>query len=505
MSSGITKRDFIASVVGATASLAWSPKLFASRSGARWDLIVVGGGTAGLPAAIFAARRGAKVLIVEAGSVLGGTLFLSTGQMSAAGTQLQRSKGIDDSPQEHYDDVMRISEGTADPEMVRLAVENAADTFDWLMDRGFVPLPGHPVKGFGHEPYSKDRYYWAEQKGQAILAVLNQELKPELKRGRVSVLLNTKAKELVQAPDGTVTGLVTVDQEDRVSHHLAQNLLLACGGYAYNPQMMEELEGHTKYGITSWPLSLGTGITLGTDAGGYVRNAELYLPSFGNVLANDVFPSARVASLNHHPERRQPWEIYVNVNGKRFVREDIPSVHAREMALLKQPGHRYWIILDDAILEAATPILRGWTRDELRSAFRNGKSMFYRADSLGKLGDKAGINSEELSITVAGYNVGRVAEKDELGRIHMPLPIDRPPFYAIRVQGDGVTSTGGLAVDRNLSVVRPDGSPIPNLYAAGELLGHGTFSGQSRCGGMSVTPALTFGRLLGQRLLNFAS
>ena len=81
------------------------------------------------------------------------------------------------------------------------------------------------------------------------------------------------------------------------------------------------------------------------------------------------------------------------------------------------------------------------------------------------------------------------------------MPIAQAPFYAIRMQGYYLLDTAGLTVDGSLRVVRPDGKPIPNLYAAGELIGMGALQGSSYCGGMSVTPALSFGKLLGERLL----
>ncbi len=66
-----------------------------------------------------------------------------------------------------------------------------------------------------------------------------------------------------------------------------------------------------------------------------------------------------------------------------------------------------------------------------------------------------------------------------------------------------MTSTVGLAVNGDLNVIREGGDPIPNLYAAGELLGSGQTMGRAACGGMMITPALTFGRLLGDRMLDF--
>ena len=115
----MTKRSFL-SIMGATAALGVSGRSIAQDKGSIWDVIVVGGGNAGLPAAIFAAERGARVLIIEAAASLGGTLFLSSGQMSAAGTKLQKQKGIEDSPQLHYDDIMRISKKKANPGLVNL-------------------------------------------------------------------------------------------------------------------------------------------------------------------------------------------------------------------------------------------------------------------------------------------------------------------------------------------------------------------------------------------------
>ena len=85
----------------------------------------------------------------------------------------------------------------------------------------------------------------------------------------------------------------------------------------------------------------------------------------------------------------------------------------------------------------------------------------------------------------------------------MPVPVKRAPFYAIKAHGWKFMSFGGLAADGQLRVLRKDGSPIPNLYAAGEILGAGTTMGRSHVGGMCVTPALTLGRLLGQKMLKF--
>ena len=107
-----------------------------------FDVIVIGAGSAGLPLAIRAAERGARVLQLEADLRIGGTLHWSSGQISAAGTRLQKAQGIEDSPDEHYRDAQRIAHGKIDPVVLRLFVDHAAATIDWLMDLGFQPAPG---------------------------------------------------------------------------------------------------------------------------------------------------------------------------------------------------------------------------------------------------------------------------------------------------------------------------------------------------------------------------
>jgi len=115
LNSPMTKRSFLA---GTAASMALSAQSFGVRNAmaqnAEWDLIIVGGGTTGMPAALFATERGARVLLIDKAPQLGGTLDRTGGQVAAAGTIWQKEQGITDSPDAHYDDVMRINRHTSD-------------------------------------------------------------------------------------------------------------------------------------------------------------------------------------------------------------------------------------------------------------------------------------------------------------------------------------------------------------------------------------------------------
>ena len=508
MSQKLSKRQFLSSVGAAAASIGLANCTEAQKLDDVWDAIIVGGGTAGLPAAIFAGQRGAKVLVIEAASVIGGTLFLSTGQMSAAGTKLQASKGItEDSPQSHYDDVMNISHNTADPYILRLATENAASAFDWLTDNGFEVREGHPVTGTTHEPYSHARYAWHKDGGMGILALFEEQLEPLIESGAVTIKTSTEASGLIQDDNGDVIGISTVDADGKTANYMGKNVVLTSGGYASNSEMFEELEGAPDYSDVSYPYSQGAGITLGTSAGGYVRYGENHLPLFGAILADNVYPSPMAAVARHFPGDRPPWEIIVDAQGKRFLQEDILSHAAYEEALLEQPGEQCWAVWDHNIHTKGpkyiSTMFGTMTEEDLPDAFNEGWSNFFKASTIEELAEAMGVNKGGLDSTVSNYNIAQATGKDDLGRTHMPLPIEQGPFYGVRLQSWFLTTFAGLAVGEGLQVIRQDGSKIGGLYAAGELLGTGATSGRAICGGMLVTPAITFGKLLGEKILEF--
>jgi fumarate reductase flavoprotein subunit len=172
-----------------------------------WDVIVIGAGSAGLPLAIRAAERGARVLQLEADYRVGGTLYWSSGQIAAAGTRLQKQHGIDDSPDEHYRDAQRIASGSIDPVVLRLAVDNGAATIDWLMDLGFQPAPGTPVAGEAHEAYSTRRYLWGTNKAVSILDTLKPVHDRLVQAGQIDLRLQHRMSRLITNARGAVIGV----------------------------------------------------------------------------------------------------------------------------------------------------------------------------------------------------------------------------------------------------------------------------------------------------------
>ncbi|MCC7198938.1 MAG: FAD-binding protein [Gammaproteobacteria bacterium] len=468
-------------------------------------MIVVGAGTAGIPAALFGAQNGARVLLLEKAAQVGGTLWFSGGQMSAAGTRRQAALSIDDSPERHLADILRISRGTADPALVRRAVTQAGPTLDWLDSAGFEFGPEFPLDATGHEPYSRRRIWGGTQRGYSVLKVLERELATA--RAKPVLVTRFDVTDLLIGSGGTVTGVRGVDESGKIQQFHAPRVVLASGGYMANPQMFAELNGRPQYRAAGWPANTGIGVTLALAAGGYTRGSQNYLCDFGSIPAELDLPSPEYARSIHHPQRRMPWEIYVNRLGQRFIREDDESIDTRERALSQQDDHRYWVVFDEPTLSAAPTLVRSappgevrdWTRDELRAAFDEAPA-FVRADSIEELATRAGIDPAGLLGTIRQFNDAVRNGSDSWGRRYMPRPVDTPPYYAIRHQGGTLISVAGVAVDESLRVVRPGGAPIPGLYAIGELLGNGSLSGQAFCSGMMVTPALSLGRWLGMTL-----
>ena len=468
----------------------------------RYDVIIAGAGTAGIPAAIFASRRGAKVLLIEHADKVGGALHISGGQLSAAGTRVQEAKGIVDSADHHFADVMRISNGTADKAMVRLAVENAVETLHWLLDGGFEPLPEHPVIVFGHETYGIPRTYWGVDNGRSILKVLSALLSSEIARGNnIDLRLQTELAGLERQEDGTVIGITARDAAGATLIYHGDNVVITTGGYAANPELFARFTNGIPLFTHAYPYAQGTGIRLILEAGGQLLNSEKFLPTFGRI--EDPDDPGRIANIiETRPQERLPWEIYVNLDGERFIAEDTASPDARERAILAQRGLTFWAVYDSAVERQAPGFFHTISPQRVDSLFNTHPS-FVRADSLAELAQRAGIDETALIASVTGYNdkLDR-KEEDPLGRRHRPRPITEPPFQAVKLHGTTNVSFGGVAVDHGFRVLA-NGKPIPNLYAAGEALGFGLVNGNAFAGGMGVTPALTFGRLLGQKLLDW--
>ena len=464
-----------------------------------WDVIVIGAGSAGLPLAIQAATRGLRVLQLEADHRIGGTLHWSSGQIAAAGTRLQQSLGIDDDPNAHYRDAQRIAHDSIDPLTLRLFVDNAAATIDWLMDLGFQPAPGTPVAGEAHEAYSTRRYLWGTNKALSILETLRPPYERLVKDKKIDLRLQHRLSELLVDARGAVTG-VRASTPNGEFDFFGKKVVLASGGYAANPQLWKKMSPRVPLCSYANPYSQGDGLAAAGQLGAVIDNADKFLCTFAGFLENPADPTSG-SFLALSPNARKIWEIFVDARGRRFMQEDHPSIDYRERSLLGQRDLTMYIILDHGILQNAAPITLE-SHEKYRKRFGRHPA-FVKAGTVSELARRLGMPAGNLQRTIGDYNRAVDSGVDgRHGKHFLIRRIEQGPYYAIKAQGITVLSPAGLKVDRKLRVMGSDRKPIRNLHAAGEILGFGRTSGNAYVGGLSLTPALTFGKLLGEQLLS---
>ena len=465
------------------------------------DVVVVGGGAAGLMCALAAADGGRRVLVLEAASRVGGTLHVSAGHLSAAGTRRQRGAGIDDHPDLHFLDVMRIGGGLADPALVRLAVDQAPGLVDWLDEQGFDFAPETPVVYRGHSTYSRPRTYWGRRNGLSILDTIKPRFESHVVEGRIDLRLSTRMSELL-IEQGEVVGVRAVSENGADLVALAGATVLASGGYGSAEDLFLELTpGADRLVTNAIESARGDGLRAATAVGAARRFGELHTPRLGLLERRDT--RGRVDFWSElmvlDPVTRPPREIWVNSRGARFTAEDGSDVTAQERTVLAQPGSEFWVVFDERALVSGDPLVRQWDADRLRAEASAGDTVWC-AQSVEGLARAAGIDSQGLVATVIAYNAAVEKGVDPLGRKLLGAPIASPPYYAVRTPAALLCSFGGVSVDSTLAVRRLEDTTVRGLFAVGEVIGMGATSGAAFCGGMALTPALALGRWLGRRI-----
>jgi fumarate reductase flavoprotein subunit len=274
-------------------------------------------------------------------------------------------------------------------------------------------------------------------------------------------------------------------------------------GYGSNPEFFARVTPQAARLVsTAIPQATGDGILAAIKLGAQFRNADKHLATLGGI---ETVPGSGRCDWNgawanvYTAVYRPPLEIYVNERGERFINEDESSPDRREHAVFAQPGQRFWIIFDEAAIDAGSPLIRSWDGATLRAKAQEGQCAWV-AEDLRELARKAGIHPDGLLNSVAQFNQAARTGVDPLGRRKLDHAISQPPFYAALSYAAALVTFGGLAVDTKLRVLDEAGRPIKGLYAIGEILGLGATSGRAFCSGMMLTPAISFGRMLGDRL-----
>ncbi|WP_298503816.1 FAD-dependent oxidoreductase [uncultured Maribacter sp.] len=472
-----------------------------------YDILIVGAGTAGMSCAITAAERGLKVGVVEKVDYVGGALHWSGGHMSAGGTHLQKEKGIEDSPEKHLEDIYRINNKSGDIDLTQKAVFEAPKTIQWLTDLGMEWSQDCPRIIYGHVAYETARTIYGPDKALSIYKAMLPQWNKHIDNGAIEIHFNNSFSGL--GKKGSRYDSVLCNSPEGEKMYTGKNIVITTGGYGSNPAYFQEKHGDIPLVSSCYPTATGDGHGIVEKYGAQFKYANYHLPSLGGM--EEVEGSGRVDfnkawAMVLTSVYRQPRDIYVNAHGKRFIREDEVSPETRELAVMKQPNWCFWIVFDERALVSKdnngnhNPIVIGWSVAQIKEEAKKNRSL-KMADSIEELAVKTGLPVDNLKETVASYNYMVSSKEDtEFSRTYLEDAISEPPFYALKVHASVLVTFGGIKVNKDLQIVDQDGKVMEGLYAAGEFLGLGATSGSSFCSGMAITPALSFGRLLGATL-----
>jgi fumarate reductase flavoprotein subunit len=460
------------------------------------DVIVVGSGAAGLTAALSAQEHGARVAILECETVVGGSTRLSGGMIMAAGTDIQRAQGLQDDPEDLYQDYMLVNQFTIKPGIVRRLAYDGASTIAWLTDLGINFSP-HVMQG-GIERVPRSHVpLGGEIGGQHVVETLSLRCR---ERGIEIALGNHVDRLLVR--DGAVVGVAVGGDE-----YEAGAVVLATGGFGANRELIaKHLPGIADYG-DDWVFYIGPDSAQG-------RGLALAEQAGAAFVGHDVW----VALPRPHNDGREfdswlpGWMLVVGPDGRRLVQET--ASYNQIYGLARAAGDFIYGIFDARILadngSEELPTFKAefppgtpwppqvWHNDGLQRLLESGAMV--QADTLEELAERLGIPAAAVAGSVARYNGFAAAGEDR--DFHKPArwlrPIESPPFYGVPIRPSVLGLTNyGMEIDDQGQVLSVSAGEIDGLFAAGECTG-GVLGTRYVGSGNSMANCVIFGRTAGR-------
>ena len=436
------------------------------------DVVVVGGGVAGISAAIEAAANGADVLILEKQSIVGGATTRSGGKLMANGTDIQKAEGIEDSNELMYDYLKEVGGDLIDDEKLKGFVDNSLETYNWMVDMGVKVQDVEPI----HSSLTPYRVHNTEggggmtdgHGGQIIVPMMNKynELDGD-------ILYNVTANELLTNDNNEIVGVKGLAKDGSTVTVNAKSVILATGGYAQNKEMMERYSEFTNGYSTQVPTgNVGDGITMAEAVGAQI---------FDSPSTQTVYVSYTCGvGINEESG------LIITEDGKRFVNEYTYQYHVGDAMRKENSSLGYYI----ATSNDPTPTVQyGMSLDSTVSA-----------DSIEELAKLIDIDPATLKATVDRYN--ELCEKgvdEDFGKpADKMYPITGEKYYAIKLNPAVTVTFGGIVTDIESRVLDTNNNPIKGLYAAGETAFEGLFGTEYPGCGVAISAGSYYGRVAGE-------
>ena len=432
------------------------------------DVLVAGGGAAGMIAALRARQAGADVLVVERDAVARGSTALSAGLIPAAETRFQREAGVTDSRQRFADDIMAKAYGEPDPCAVASVVEAVGPAIEWLADAHGLPFS--VITNFIYPGHSAMRMHGLPSRSGAELV---GRLRAAAERAGIDIVASAPVTTLFVDAARRIAG-VEVRRPDGSTDRIGCGaLVLATNGYGGNKDMVAEsipeMAGALYFGH---PGNQGDAVLWGRALGANVRHLSGY-QGHGSV----AYPHGILITWATITE----GGFQVNSRGERFTNEARGYSEAAA-TVIAQPEHLAWTLFDARIADIARQF------EDFRQAEAAGAIL--SADDVDSLAAAAKLPADALAETCRTVDALKAANAiDAFGRGWSGIPALRAPFHAVRVTGALFHTQGGLVVDSAARVVDRTGEPLPNLFAVGGAACG--VSGRSAAGYLSGNGLLT--------------
>jgi fumarate reductase flavoprotein subunit len=416
------------------------------RFGAEVDVAIVGGGAAGLVAALRAREAGAEVLVIERDALPRGSTALSAGLIPAPATRFQRAAGIVDSTELFASDILRKAKGEPDAATVKLLAGTIGPAIEWLADEHGLPFS--VIDNFTYPGHSAMRMHGLPGRSGGELM---DHLTAAAERAGVVMLTEAVADTLIRGDEALIRGVGVARPDGSRETMGCRALILACNGYGGNPALVTrhapEMADALYFGHAG---NRGDAVLWGEELGAGLRHLSGY-QGHGSV----AHPHGILITWATVTE----GGFQVNATGRRFHNEATGYSEAAA-AVCAQPGGVAWQIFDARIAAIARQF------EDFRNAEAQGALI-----SGGDWSDLAGrmrIDAAALESAAAeASSLKDSCQTDAFGRDWAGVPRLLPPYHAVRVTGALFHTQGGLEVDSAARVLRQGGKAFTNLFAAG--------------------------------------
>lgn len=448
-------------------------------------VVIIGAGACGMTAALTVADAGVEVLVLERDSVPQGSTALSSGMIPACETHIQKAHGVKDTVDAMTTDILSKAQNATDADMVKVLCQESGPAINWLTGTHGVELA--LVDGFLYPNHSYLRMHApASRTGADLIGSMTQAVE----RAGVDLLTDSTVTDLFADTTGHISGIRFTRPDGTIELLGCSALILACNGFGGNPEMVKQLIpdmadanyfGHTgnQGEAIQWGEALGAAMA---DLGSYQGHGSVAHPH-GILISWALMMNGG---------------IQVNIHGQRFSNEH-QGYSEQGRRVIAEPGSIAWNILDARLYEM------GQGFEDFRQAVSAGALI--KADTLSELANKCGLPEDSLAATLSeNSELSSGQGTDSFGRDFTSKPHLQPPYYAVKVTGSLFHTQGGLVVDANARVLRPDNSPLPNLYAGGGAARG--ISGPSDWGylsGNGLLTAVALGRIAGCSAVEFCS